>query len=262
LQEAYDFLEESNKLFNILSSLENTEFETPTLFRGWTINDILRHLHTWNHAVMLSILDEENFQIFIKEGLPAVLNDEIRMFERKQFPDLEGRDLLQFWKENYEKTSEVFSKQDPKARLKWAGPDMSARSSITARLMETWAHSQAVYDLLGVDRQEQDYIKNIVVLGINTFSWSYKVNGLSVPEKVPFLKLTSPSGEIWQWNDPGNENRIEGLASEFCQTVCQTRNVEDTNLKVTGEIAEQWMSIAQCFAGPAKTPPIKGERIS
>ena len=38
---------------------------------------------------------------------------------------------------------------------------MSARSSISARLMETWAHGQAVYDRLGVVRVDTDRIRNI-----------------------------------------------------------------------------------------------------
>jgi len=35
-------------------------------------------------------------------------------------------------------------------RVKWIGVDMSARSCLTARLMETWAHGQEIYDILGV----------------------------------------------------------------------------------------------------------------
>ena len=31
-----------------------------------------------------------------------------------------------------------FAAADPKQRVQWFGPDMSVRSSITARLMETW----------------------------------------------------------------------------------------------------------------------------
>ena len=53
----------------------------------------------------------------------------------------------------------------PKKRVQWFGPDMSVRSSITARLMETWAHSQAIYDLLGQTRTNTDRIKNIVIMG-------------------------------------------------------------------------------------------------
>jgi len=38
------------------------------------------------------------------------------------------------------------------------------------------------------------------------------------------------------------------------------RNVADTTLRVEGETARQWMSIAQCFAGPPETPPAPGAR--
>ena len=45
---------------------------------------------------------------------------------------------------------------------------------------------------------------------------------------------------------------ISGSATEFSQVVTQVRNINDTSLKVSGKIANEWMSIAQCFAGPPK----------
>ena len=42
--------------------------------------------------------------------------------------------------------------------------------------MGTWALGQAVFDLPGQVRTETDHIQNIVVLGVNTFSWSFKVH--------------------------------------------------------------------------------------
>ena len=39
-----------------------------------------------------------------------------------------------------------FASVDPSRRLPWYGPDMSPASSVTARLMETWAHGQDVCD--------------------------------------------------------------------------------------------------------------------
>ena len=50
---------------------------------------------------------------------------------------------------------------------------MSVRSSISARLMETWAHGQEVYDVLGVLRVNSDRIRNIAHLGINNLPDSY-----------------------------------------------------------------------------------------
>ena len=38
------------------------------------------------------------------------------------------------------------------------------------------------------------------------------------------------------------------------------RNLADTQLQVTGEPAQRWMSIAQCFAGAAADPPPPGSR--
>jgi uncharacterized protein (TIGR03084 family) len=74
------------------------------------------------------------------------------------------------------------------------------------------------------------------------------------------VRLTSPGGERWVWNEPDEDNLVEGDATEFCQVVCQTRNILDTRLKVVGDSATRWMSIAQCFAGPARNPPPPGTR--
>ena len=138
---------------------------------------------------------------------------------------------------------------------------MSVRSSITARLMETWAHSQAVYDVLGKTRTDTDRIKNVVIIGLNTFGWTFKNRELVVPTHIPYLRLTAPSGEMWEWNPPSKENCIEGSAVEFCQVVTQVRNITDTTLRVVGETATAWMSIAQCFAGPPQDPPAPGSRF-
>jgi hypothetical protein len=44
--------------------------------------------------------------------------------------------------------------------------------------------------------------------------------------------------------------------------VTQTRNVADTGLSVTGPVAEDWMTIVQCFAGPPEDPPAPGTRFA
>jgi uncharacterized protein (TIGR03084 family) len=137
---------------------------------------------------------------------------------------------------------------------------MSVRSSITARLMETWSHAQAVYDLLGVERLDTDRIRNIAQLGINTFGWTFHNRGEAPPGDVPAVRLTAPSGATWEWNVENTLDLVEGSASEFCQVVAQTRNIADTDLLVSGPVATRWMAVAQCFAGPVETPPPPGAR--
>ena len=174
--------------------------------------------------------------------------------------DTDWPQLLELWQAGYTKLAESFGNADPKHRLAWAGPDMSVRSSVTARQMETWAHGQAVFDVLGKIRVDQDRIKNIVHLGINTYGWTFSNRKMSVPDPVPFVSLIAPSGAIWEWNERQDDNVIHSSAVGFCQIVTQTRNVKDTDIKTTGINAEKWMAMAQCFAGKPVDGPREGER--
>lgn len=261
LQQALDFQAESDALYDLLKPLEDADFDRKTLFKDWSLNDVLQHLHFFNYAADLSLKDEAGILKLLADLKAAYAEGEtVVSYTDKQLNGVSGRELLELWHDYYTKMVDNFRDVDPKKRLKWAGPDMSVLSSITARLMETWSHGQAVYDLLGAERQDKDHIKNIVVMGNNTFGWTFINRGEEVPEDKPFLKLTAPSGAIWEFNDPSDSNYVEGLASEFCQIVTQTRNVKDTGIKAVGDVATKWMEVAQCFAGPARTPPAAGTR--
>ena len=132
----------------------------------------------------------------------------------------------------------------------------------TARYMETWAHAQEVYDLVGAPRVHTDRIKNIATIGVKTFGWTFVNRKLEVPAPTPFVVLTAPSGAVWEWNEPSESERIRGDAVDFCHVVTQGRNIADTPLEVTGTVASQWMAIAQCFAGGAVDPPKPGTRMA
>jgi uncharacterized protein (TIGR03084 family) len=257
MEQAGDFLEESRALYGLLVNRPEADFGKVTQFKDWTVDDVLRHLHFWNWMAELQIVDEAR----LDQELAAVGAQGMRPREQAHVGGASGRPLLSVWWDQVQKTAEVFAEADPKARLKWAGPSMSARSSITARLMETWAHGQEIYDVLGAERVDADRIKNIAVLGINTYGWTYLVREEEPIGPMPYVKLTAPSGEIWSFGEEDDANWIEGRATEFCQVVTQTRHIKDTNLTVTGPVAENWMSKAQCFAGGRNDPPAPGTRF-
>ena len=139
----------------------------------------------------------------------------------------------------------------PAARLPWFGPDMGVASSVTARLMETWAHGQDIADTLGAERSPTARLRHVAHIGIRALPYSYTVNGLPVPDQPIRVELTAPDGELWMWGPPGAPDRVTGSALDFCLAVTQRRHLADTSLVVTGPVAGQWMAIAQAFAGPA-----------
>jgi uncharacterized protein (TIGR03084 family) len=261
MQQAQDFLEENNALATILESLGDAEFDMPTLFKGWTVDDVVGHLHMFNVAALETLRDDAAFGTFFA---PIAANMAAgKSLVQSQYPwldGLRGRALFEQWRLTAEDVAQAYGDADPKRRLKWAGPDMSTLSCITARQMETWAHGQEVFDALGQDRIEQDRIRNIAHLGVSTFGWTFINRGLPVPEPAPYVRLTGPSGAVWNWNDPQDENAVHGDAVDFARVVTQVRNVADTNLKTAGQGAADWMAMAQCFAGLANDPPAKGAR--
>jgi len=262
-QQPIDFRDESESLYRVLSTLSDADFARTTQFKGWTVHDVVSHLHAWNWAADLALKDADGFDAFRTKLLAELANGRrLRAIEEDWLDQAKNRARLEQWRELYLAMTERFLAADPKKRVGWAGPDMSVRSSISARLMETWAHSQEVYDLLGRECEHTDRIKNIADLGVRTFGWAYLNRGRAVPSPAPAVRLTAPSGATWEWNADETANRVEGSAVDFCKVVTQGRNVADTALRVTGPIATDWMTIVQCFAGPPEDPPAPGTRFA
>jgi len=261
LPQASDFRAEADALHSLLLTLPDADWDRATLFKQWTINDIVRHLHDGDLMAAASIEGAESFARFRAER-QALLDSGLTRLEatRRRLDNLAGAQLRGRWHATMADLCEKLSAMPPDTRLKWAGPDMGVRMFTTARQMENWAHGQAIYDLLGVERTPTDRLRNIAEIGVRTYGWTFANRQLPVPGPAPHVRLTAPSGTIWEWNDRTPDNAVEGEALAFCQVVTQTRNIADTDLRVSGEPARVWMSLAQCFAGPPENPPAPGAR--
>jgi uncharacterized protein (TIGR03084 family) len=262
LQISQDLRAETDEFYAFLKTLDEKDWETPTLFMDWTPWDIVAHLHFFDEVSLASLAGKEEFaasQEALMEGMKAGLSGKEQA--RRALGDYDAAALLERWKSFDDDMASKLGESDPKRRLPWFGPDMGVQMFTTARYMETWSHAQAIYDLKKVERKHTDRIKNIVAIGVKTFGWTFVNRKLEVPGPAPYVRLTAPSGEIWEYNDPSESERVEGTAVDFCLTVTQVRNVEDTDLRVIGDVVSQWMEIAQCFAGGPVDPPKPGYRL-
>ena len=258
LAEAADFKAECDTLHAVLQGRDDADFERPTQFKDWTVDDVIAHLHMWNHAVNLSVTDETAFDAFVQAFQDA---------GRRHFPythewsgGLKGQALLAAWYGLCADMEPLWRDLDPDLRVKWVGPPMTVRMSMIARQMETWSHGQEVFDVFGVARQDEDRIRNIAELGVRTFGYTFTNRGIERPAVKPFVRLTAPSGAEWTWNEESDTDYVAGPATDFCQVVTQTRNIADVGLEVCGDAANRWMAIAQCFAGGPNDPPLPGAR--
>ena len=266
LTEAKDFQDESDALAALLADAPGDVFETVTQFKGWTIDDVIAHLHLWNVAAGLTLESRETFQTFFADVGKQFMAGKSHIDVQRAWLDdnadgARGERLFALWRETYPDIAASYGSADPDMRLAWAGPDMSARAAVVARQMETWAHGQEVFDGLGARRDDKDRIRNICHLGVTTYSWTFRNRGEEPPKPKPYVRLAAPSGAVWEWNEPQDDNAVTGDAVDFAQVVTQTRNIADTALNLAGPAAERWMAFAQCFAGMPETPPAKGTRF-
>lgn len=252
---------ECRDLAALVEPLDATGWARPTAFHGWSAWDEIAHLLYFDEAALQAIESPDEFSrdaAILRTRMDA--DEPISAIARARFGPLDGPALLSLWRATSARLVARLGALDAKARLPWYGPTMSARSFATARLMETWAHGQDVWDALGRLRPATARLRHIAHLGVSTYGWSFTNRRLEVPAPQPFVELAAPDGETWRWGEPSQAHRVRGSATDFCLVVTQRRNVADTALVAEGEPARRWLLIAQCFAGPPADPPAAGER--
>ena len=84
-EQVRDFQDECDALHALLEPLAERDFGRTTQFKGYTIGDVVGHLHHWNVAADLSLRDEAGFRedhvlgaLVDRVGLPP---DERELFE-------------------------------------------------------------------------------------------------------------------------------------------------------------------------------------
>jgi uncharacterized protein (TIGR03084 family) len=243
-----DLAAESADLTRLLVPLAPADWELPTPAAGWAIRDQVSHLAFFDEAATLSATDPARFQQEAGEMMSAAADfTETVARDHRHLPP---GDLLEWLATAREEYLRTFAGLAPSTRLPWYGPPMSAASSVTARLMETWAHGQDVADALGAARPATARLRNIAHLGVATMGFSFTLRGQPVPTAPVRVELAGPDGASWSWGPADAADRVQGDALDFCLLVTQRRHRLDTGLTVTGPVAVAWLDLAQAFAGP------------
>jgi uncharacterized protein (TIGR03084 family) len=243
-----DLAAESAELTAMLAPLAAAQWELPTPAAGWAVGDQVSHLAYFDEAATLTATDPARFRAeasALMEGGDDFTGDVARTY--RQLTPAVLMDWLARARSDYIR---VFSGLDPSERLPWYGPPMSAASSVTARLMETWAHGQDIADAVGWHREPTARLRHVAHLGVATRGFSFQLRGQPVPQAPVRVVLTAPDGSAWAWGPPDAADRVEGDALDFCLLVIQRRHRDDTGLRATGAVASAWLGLAQAFAGP------------
>src|SRR5690606_24546034 len=152
----------------------------------WTPFDEIAHLCFFDEAALKSATDAQAFAAdtaALNQRLAA--GEEISAIARSVYGHLTGEQLVRIWRGVHGRLTDALAGLDPKARLAWYGPPMSARSFATARLMETWAHGQDIRDVLGLNPPASARLRHLAPIGATTFASPSSTRALSLPQPTP-----------------------------------------------------------------------------
>jgi uncharacterized protein (TIGR03084 family) len=245
---ADDVQAEHDDLLQLLVDLTEEQWDAPSTAPGWSVRDQITHVAVFDDVARMAIEEPDRFMQLRDRERADVQRYVHEVNERGR--GLDGAQMLEWSAKERAALVNALRAVDPKSRVPWFGPDMSPASKATARLMESWAHGQDIVDTLGLDRRPTERLYHVAYIGVRAVPNSYRTNGLEIPDAAVYVALDSPAGDRWVWGEADAANRVEGDALDFCLVVTQRRHVDDTDLVVTGDMAREWMRIAQAFAGP------------
>ncbi|MFB4281752.1 TIGR03084 family metal-binding protein [Nonomuraea sp. MTCD27] len=247
-----DLRAETASLEALLQPLNDEDWERPTPAEGWAIRDQVSHLAWFDDAAVRAATDPDAYRASVLSDSRSV--DDLALEARGMPPG----ELHDWFRTSRARSLEVFATLGARDRLPWFGPEMSAASFVTARLMETWAHGQDVADALGVTREPTARLRHVAMLGYRARPYGFAVRGLPVPGEPVRVELAMPDGTMWTAGPDDADAVVRGTALDFCLVVTQRIHLSDTGLETAGAPARAWMEIAQAFAGaPGKGRPPK-----
>lgn len=254
-----DLQAESAYVESLLADLDEAGWRTATPAEGWDVATTIAHL-LWTDessvkAVAGTLLvngdaDKEPWDALVLDafGDPTGFVDTAALTIAKTHT---GAELLARWQESKAALADALRSVPDGQKLMWFGPPMAPASMATARLMETWAHGLDVADAVGAPHSVTDRIRHVASIGFRTRNFAFAQNGLEAPAEPIRLELVLPSGETWIAGPEDATQTVTGSAYDFAALATQRVHRDDTDLVAEGADAEQWLRIAQAFAGPA-----------
>jgi uncharacterized protein (TIGR03084 family) len=242
-----DLAAECAEVDALVADLAPAAWRRQTPAPGWTIAHQIAHLAWTDEAAVLAVTDPEAFG----EHLRAAAEDPDGFVDAgaEHGARAEPADVLARWRASRSRLDRCLRDLPDGAKVPWYGPPMGAASMATARLMETWAHGLDVAEALGHRREPTARLRHVAHLGVRARGYAYLAHQRETPADEVRMELTAPDGGVWTWGPEDAAARVSGPALDFCLLVTQRRHRADLDLVATGS-ADEWLDIAQAFAGP------------
>ncbi len=216
-----DLAAEQGVLLDLLQALSRDKWDLPSPAEGWSLRDCVAHLAETDESALAGV--EERSTVFGErpfspsprrergpggEVAPVLTAGQLRSHA------MTPAEMVTWYRSTGEALVSALRKVSDDDRITWAGRPMSARSYVTARLMEHWSHGLDIHDTAGVTTIDTGRLRHIALLGHITRDFAYRTHGLTPPRTPLYVELTSPSAATWTYGPPDATDRSYGPAGD------------------------------------------------
>ncbi|UBU18061.1 TIGR03084 family metal-binding protein [Nonomuraea gerenzanensis] len=244
-----DLASDGDQLDSLVAGLEPAQWHLPTPAPGWTIADQIAHLTFVFRLAATAATDAAAFQAMTEDAqhnFDGAVNAAL-----KAFADDTPATLLAKWRAQRAAAVTGLAAVPPDRTVPWLVNPLPPIVLGCAGIMEQFAHGQDIADALGVELRRGDSLRHLVVFAVLTQDFGYLSRGLTPPATEFRFEITGPGGELWAYGPEDADQRVSGLAEDFCLLVTRRRHRADVAVTAVGEEADRWLDIAQAYRGPA-----------
>ncbi|GHJ44193.1 wyosine base formation [Catellatospora sp. TT07R-123] len=244
-----DLKTDGEELDSLLSGLTPQQWALPTPAKGWTVAHQVAHLTATFQLAALAASDAEKFA-----AVTSRLSDDFDANVEgamAPFLALPEQELLARFRAIRGLSEQALAAVPEGQPVPWLVRPLPAPVLAAAGMMELFGHGQDIADALGVTRPATDRLGHLVFFAVRTWDFGYLARGRQAPETAFRFEITAPSGAVWSFGPADAEQVVSGPALDFCLLVTRRRHHTDLAVKAVGADAEEWLTLAQAYRGPA-----------
>lgn len=213
-----DLAAEQDALVAVLEQIAPDDWFRPTPAWSWDVRDTVAHLADTDELAVDTCIDGPRSLGALAARCAS--SEDLTLLGVLRGRRRSGAEVLAWWTRAQIAERDVLLTLDPQMRVPW-GLGMRPPSFVTARLMETWAHSLDVHAALGTEPVDTDRLRHVAWIGVRALPYACSVAGIAPLDAPLRVELTLPSGATWSFGAADAADRITGPASEFCRVFVQ-----------------------------------------
>lgn len=219
----------------------------PTPAAGWDVRDSISHLAAIDEVALECVTGDG---VALLAELSKIPPDEATRRQCDRGLDKDPEQMLAWWRGSRERLNEALLELGPGSRVPWGAGPMAARSFVTARLMECWAHGLDCFSALGAVPRDTDRLRHVCHIAYRALPYAFRYAGRTMPGALDELRIevSAPDGVLWTFGPQDAPCVITGSAGDWARVAVQRmRSSQATTLTAEGRLAQEALTVARAY---------------